>query len=394
MKFPLFKYLKKSVAYRMVVGVAIIGCLTIQATSQKTSSLVRSIAPEASVIPIERQGNPDCAELNSVDATWPNITSDFELKIDSPFSHGGPWLFQSSGNRSLIGPTDLSNSVTTSGTSTTLSFTSTKAISAVILKAGPSANIYYYPNGSLGDTNLVVAQSSISHVTFCYYQPASVTIIKSVTTANNPPNNTSSSIAFSFSATNLNQTNFSLVDQDVVGPDRYSQSNIYKFAPPFNPGTVISVTEALAPPNTNFSLANITCSEVAGGGLPNLTDSTTDILNRTVNIRLQQGENVTCTFHNTQLTPSAAPASVSGRTVDSLGNGIGGVRVVLMDAQTGQTFVAITNPFGYYTIEGPEVNNFYVMTVSHKRYVFADGTRSFTLNEDLFGVDFIANPME
>lgn len=373
-----------------LIVVAMFGSLALQATAQKTSGLVRSapIAPEASVTPIEINGNPNCATLNANNAQFPNITSDFEFKIDSPFSHGGPWPFQSSGNRSLIGPTDLSNTITTSGTSTTVNFTSTKAISAVMIKAGSSSNVYYYPNGSFGDTNLVVAQNSISHVTFCYYQPANVTIIKTVTTANNPPNNTSSTLLFDFSATNLNQTNFSLTDQNVVGPDRYIQSNIYKFAP----GTVITVTEALPAPSTNFSLANITCSEVAGGGLPNMTDSTTDIPNRTVSIRLQQGESVTCTFHNTQLTPSAAPASVSGRVVDAYGNGIGGINVTLTDVQAGTTWNAVTSPFGFYLIEGPEVANFYTLSVSHKRYTFAVPVRSFTLNSDLTDVDFVALP--
>ena len=63
-----------------------------------------------------------------------------------------------------------------------------------------------------------------------------------------------------------------------------------------------------------------------------------------------------------------------------------------MDAQTGELSSAITNPFGYYTVVGTEVGNFYVMTIAHRRYTFADDTRSFSLHDNLVGVDFVANP--
>lgn len=383
MRFPQFNLNTRSLFSRLLLLTALIGVVS-TTFAQKSIRLV-GLTPEASVTPIEINGNPSCATLNANNAQFPNITTDFELKIDSPFSHGGPWFFQSSGNRVLTGPTDLSNTLTTSGTGTTLNFSSTKAISAVMIKAGSSSNVYYYPSGSFGDTNLVVASNSISHVSFCYYQPANVTIIKEVTTN---PFGTSSTFAFNFSATGLSVPNFSLVDQDVVGPDRYIQSNIYTFAP-----SVITVTEALAPPESNWSLADIVCTETAGGGVPNVNDTTDNFpIGTSANIRLQQGESVTCIFKNTQLQPSAAAASVSGRVVNSLGVGVSGARLTVVDVQTGSTHIATSNPFGYYTIDDLEVGIFYMMSISHKRFTFADDTRSFTLQDNAVGVDFTANP--
>jgi hypothetical protein len=131
----------------------------------------------------------------------------------------------------------------------------------------------------------------------------------------------------------------------------------------------------------------ITCTSING-----TNNNTFNFGARQVSIQLEEGELVRCKFHNTQLQPSAAPASISGRAVNSLGAGIGGARITVVDAQSGSTFVAITNPFGYYTIEGTEVENFYIMTISHKQYTFADDTRSFTLHDNLTGVDFVANP--
>lgn len=94
----------------------------------------------------------------------------------------------------------------------------------------------------------------------------------------------------------------------------------------------------------------------------------------------------------TELTPSAAPASVSGRVIDSNGNGIAGASLVLSDVQTGTTWMALTNPFGNYTIDGPEVGNFYMITVNHRRFSFDDGIRTFTLNDNISGMDFVASP--
>jgi hypothetical protein len=165
--------------------------------------------------------------------------------------------------------------------------------------------------------------------------------------------------------------------------------------------TEITVTEnnyANAP--IPFILTDLGCVD-EDGGLGTVADSSpqtgaatpTELANRKATIRVQEGEIVTCTFTNTQsLERTAAPATISGRAVDSFGRGISGARLTVMDAQTGELSSAITNSFGYYTVVGPEVGNFYVMTISHRRYTFADDTRSFSLHDNLVGVDFVANP--
>ncbi len=90
--------------------------------------------------------------------------------------------------------------------------------------------------------------------------------------------------------------------------------------------------------------------------------------------------------------PSAANSTVSGRVTDSYGRGISGARISVNDASTGAVTTVATNPFGYYTVTNLESADFYIMTVSHKRYTFANSSRSFTLNQDLLGADFVANP--
>ena len=374
---------KKTITLQTLLSFLVLGSLAFEAAGQRSPKFATR-APEASVVAIEIAGNPNCSDLIG-DTRFANIRTNFQFKIDSPFSHGGPWVFQSSGNRELVGPTDLNNSVTTSGTSTSVNFTSTKAISAVIVNGGPRANVYYYANGTMGDTNLVVPQDSISNVTFCYFQPASVTIIKEVLTN---PFGTSSTFGFGFTATGLGVPSFTLIDQDVAGPDRYIHSNLYTFAP-----AVISVTESLPAAGSGWTLADISCCEIAALGMTNVLDTTDDYpAGRTASIRLQPGENVVCVFRNTQLTPSAASVGISGRAVDSRGNGVSGAQIVLTDVSTGLARTTVTNPFGHYSIGGAEVGNYYVLSISHKRYTFADDTRTFLLTEELAGVDFVAEP--
>lgn len=88
--------------------------------------------------------------------------------------------------------------------------------------------------------------------------------------------------------------------------------------------------------------------------------------------------------------PSASTANISGRALTPAGVGISGARIEVMNLSTGATLYATTNPFGYYTVEGLEVSDLYMATISHKRYDFVDGQRTFTLETDLVGVDFVS----
>jgi hypothetical protein len=227
--------------------------------------------------------------------------------------------------------------------------------------------------------------------------PAFVIVIKEVTTFGAPPG-TTATFAFNFTYTPSGgvAVPFSLVD-DVVGPggggttintldpDATEVFQIQNFSDA-TPNIAATVTEATHP---QWTLGGIVCTEISGG-LPNILDTTT--AGRTANIIAQEAEVITCTFQNTQFTATAAPASITGRAVDSFGRGISGARISVMDAQTGEFHYAMTNSFGYYTITDTEVGNFYVMTISHRRYTFADDTRTFSLHDNLAGMDFIANP--
>jgi hypothetical protein len=257
--------------------------------------------------------------------------------------------------------------------------------SAINISGSPYHNyVVDFPGANSGNRDL---QLSAEAVIF----PAFITIEKTVVTQDVPPGTTSTFVfGFTSSAALFPSTSFTLVD-NVAEPfspvltDRMGGTVQSSGISLFGSGNAITVTENDYSPI--WSLAGITCTST--GGVNNNTISTGT---RSVSIVLEEGEYVKCSFHNTQLQPTAAPAIVSGRVVDSFGTGIGGARLVLTDAQSGNSFAAVTNSFGYYSIEGVEIGNFYVLSVSHKRFTFSDNTRAFTLNEDLAGMDFVANP--
>ncbi|HKP68862.1 MAG TPA: Ig-like domain repeat protein [Pyrinomonadaceae bacterium] len=87
------------------------------------------------------------------------------------------------------------------------------------------------------------------------------------------------------------------------------------------------------------------------------------------------------------LGPTAANARISGQVRDGAGRAIGYARIAIQN-QDGATVFALTNPFGYYTLDNVPAGQTYIVTVTHKRYQFAP--RTITLSDDIVGLDFIA----
>lgn len=215
-------------------------------------------------------GNPTCATLNaSNDPTFAHITEDWGLKLDftPPDGMSGPYPFTSGSGRVLTGGAspEPTNSVAINRSGNTFDFTSTRSITAVIVKGGPDGNVYVYPSQALADQGLTTPGSGsfgISHIEFCF--------------------------------------------------------------------------------------------ESTGGA-------------------------------------TAAPASVGGRVMSSVGRPIYGADVTLTDVVSGETRVVRTNTYGYYTFENVETARPYILSVASKKYRFSNDAQYFTLNQDSFGFDFTSN---
>ncbi len=208
--------------------------------------------------------------------------------------------------------------------------------------------------------------------------PGTVTIIKQVQTVGG---GTSSTQSFPFTASSTaGSVNFSLVDNNVVGPDRVTSNSIFSFGT----ANAITATEAQI---AGWTLLDIICTETGG-----TQNTTVNLGTRSATIIVESGESVVCTFRNGQITPSAADAVVSGRIVRSSGRAISGATVTLTNLSTGAIRYARSSTRGYYSFEGIETTEFYSLTVSDRRYVFAPDTQFFTLNDSVTDADFVAQP--
>lgn len=281
MKFPhsTFKIVSSRLSVLLICVAALTSWsmaqgLSVDNYSAKTSEItVPQLAPTPTIL----NGVVNCADLDANDGSYPSIVDNRELKLDFATPNGTFQFRTYTTNRReviLIGeppvmPPAYRNITVASSGDTLTSFSTLQAptsplIYAVILKVGNISYVYYYPNGTTGDTNLDANnQNSISHISFCF---------------------------------------------------------------------------------------------------------------------------------GTSLAPSAAPATISGRVVNTDGQGISGSRVSVLDPTSGATMEVRTNPFGYYTFDALPAGNLYIISVIDKRYTFNDNVRSITLNEDLADMDFVANP--
>ena len=375
-----------------------------EASAKNTAAESPAAAPESIIL----AGSPNCAKLNQNnpnDSRFNHITTDYELRLNfrPPEDDSGPYPFTTGGpanmQRFVTGPEDASNSVSILNRFANMfDWTSTKGISAVIVGGMDKANVYVYPQAAFGDTNLMTADDGLqqlSYVSFCFFMPARVTIVKEVTDAFG---GTSSTQEFLFTASNIGTPNFTLVD-DNAGPgiDTFINGNVYSFGP----SRAVVVTEG-SMLGLGWRLDGISCTETAGGGgigtngvvwpnLPNQFNTTTDTTNRRATIVLEEGENVTCTFRNRQETLTAANASVSGRVLTESGLPIRRATVSIFNASTLETKTVQTNSFGFFRFNDLPVGNFYIVTVNHGKRSFPNNTHAFTLDSDLSGVNFTAN---
>ncbi len=209
----------------------------------------------------------------------------------------------------------------------------------------------------------------------CPQPKAQVTIIKQVF---NSTGGTAATTSFGFTATNFGTNNFSLVDNDVVGPDRIANLNITQFGA----ANAITITESST---LGWTLSDLVCVETG------TQNSTVSLANRKATIIAEPGESIVCTFTNAQLVPSSAEVSVSGRAIRTDGFGISRASVTLANVATGETTSTITNAFGYFSFKA-EIGQTYMLSISHKSRVFVPDSMMISLFDDIGGIEFVESP--
>ncbi len=138
------------------------------------------LAPSAAVEPVlfegpGQSGNPNCADLNARhvngvgDMRFSHIVTDNQLKLDFE-TPNGTFPFTSGNGREVVGPQDPNHFVTLSSAgSAVFSWSSTRPITAVMVKVGNDSYVYPYKPFRSSDTDLITGDHrTISHVTFCF----------------------------------------------------------------------------------------------------------------------------------------------------------------------------------------------------------------------------------
>ena len=181
-------------------------------------------------------------------------------------------------------------------------------------------------------------------------------------------------VQFPYSATNLAQSTFTLVD------NAYYQDPA---VPVSTTPTSVIVEES---PVVGWRLSSIVCTETSNGGTP-VSDTTVDLANGRANILAQAGEAITCTFTSEPISPSAAMVSVSGRVLTTHGQGIRNARVTLTDSN-GNSIQTLTNSLGHFIFDNVEVGQNYVLITYSKGRSFAP--QLLTLEDEIADLELIA----
>lgn len=95
-------------------------------------------------------------------------------------------------------------------------------------------------------------------------------------------------------------------------------------------------------------------------------------------------------FWIAQLAPTASAASIGGRVkvTGASGKGIRNAQLTLTNTATGEAFTVRSESFGAYRFADLPVGQTYILSVTARRFSFAENTRVIALSEELTDIDF------
>jgi len=94
------------------------------------------------------------------------------------------------------------------------------------------------------------------------------------------------------------------------------------------------------------------------------------------------------------LTSTAAHVSLSGQVTTADGHGIRNAKVVITGDALPQPRITTTGSFGYFSFEGLQSGQTYVVTVNSKRYTFSTPSRVISLIDNAADINFVADPQQ
>jgi hypothetical protein len=98
-------------------------------------------------------------------------------------------------------------------------------------------------------------------------------------------------------------------------------------------------------------------------------------------------------FWANTLAPTAATISISGRVLTLNGLGLTNAQVTLQGGRLTSPRISLTGGFGYFSFDGIEAGQTYVITVTSKRFGFAQSSQTVSAVDDVTDIDFQAGWM-
>ncbi len=191
---------------------------------------------------------------------------------------------------------------------------------------------------------------------------------------------------FTFTATGQPGVSDFTLDDDGDANNAYSNTQLFDHLTYFGTGDRVTVIEGS---HTMYSLDAINCtSDPNGGGGTN--NNVYDLPAGRVDITLEEGEIVTCTFVNQYIGPTAGNAVISGRVIDAMGLPIPGTVIRVVRAKNGEIRTTRTGSFGYYMVGGLDAGEGYFVTVANRRFIFEPATVFVDVKDNVAGLDFQA----
>jgi hypothetical protein len=97
-------------------------------------------------------------------------------------------------------------------------------------------------------------------------------------------------------------------------------------------------------------------------------------------------------FQVAATTVSAASVNVGGRVTNANGYGLSNVTVTISGGALSEPIFVRTSPFGYYSFEGIQAGQTYVISVASKQYTFNPSSRVLDVQDTISNADWVAEP--
>lgn len=241
--------------------------------------------------------------------------------------------------------------------------------SAIAISGSPyHMRIYDFDGGTAGNQDRSLQSGAV-------YYPARITIIKDA-----QPDST---LVFPFTAVGTSLSNFTL-DDDGDNANTYPNTKVFDGLTSFGAGHA-TITENAGTGYWNLTQINCTSDPRGGTGTNNNVISLPE---RKVEVVLEEGEYVTCTFVNAVIT--AASVSISGQVLDGWDNGIPRAILTLTNIVTGEQRHVISSPMGFYMFEEVTSGEDYILSISAKQYAFVTDSIAIKPTDSLTNVNFRA----